>query len=112
MSSTSRINWIVNIAIPDSIIMKMMDRNLASALPMPKVWSLEAGITSLYTLRILSTIKDITTAFAVKETEILVRYIVIPKEVSSTPRVLFGRATSGAVWIEPIVANQVAESVN
>ena len=68
MVSTTRINWIVNIAIPDSIIINMMDQSLASAgPPLPKVRCPKVGLTSLYTLRILSTISPVTVAFTVKE---------------------------------------------
>ena len=60
-------HWMIeNIAIRDSIIMKMMDRSLP---PPPQSQSRfpEVGRTSKYTLTILSTIKPVTTTFTVKE---------------------------------------------
>jgi len=79
MLSTTRINWIANIAIPDSIMMKIMDRTLASVLPMLRVRSPKVGTSSRDNLRILSTIKPVTTAFTVKEMARLVIVAILPQ---------------------------------
>ena len=51
-----------NNAIPDSIIMNMIRRNLAPPLE-PKVCSIEVGLTPAVALRILNTIMPVTRAF-------------------------------------------------
>ena len=60
ITSTTRTTWMANNAIPDSIIMKMMCRN---SLPLvePKVCSIDVGLITLVTLRILNTIMPVTT---------------------------------------------------
>ena len=59
--NTKRISWMANNAIPDSIIMNMMCRNLLPSVE-PKVCSTEVGLTPV-ALRILNTIMPVIKAF-------------------------------------------------
>ena len=60
-ADTIRTSWMANNAIPDSIIMNMMCRNLLPSVE-PKVRSIEVGLTPV-TLRILNTIMPVIRAF-------------------------------------------------
>ena len=78
MTSTTRTSWVANNAIPDSITMNMTCWNFV--LPVePKVRSIEVGLTSQYTLRILNTIKPVTRVFTVMDAAKLVRTIGKPQ---------------------------------
>ena len=60
-ANTNRTSWMVNNAIPDSIIMNMICRNLLPSVE-PKVSSTEVGLTPV-ALRILNTIMAVIRAF-------------------------------------------------
>ena len=60
-ANTNRTSWMVNNAIPDSIIMNMICRNLLPLVE-PKVCSAEVGITPV-ALTILNTIMPVIRAF-------------------------------------------------
>ena len=60
-SNTKRPSWMANKAIPDSIIMNMICRNLLPLVE-PKVCSTEVGITPV-ALTILNTIMPVIRAF-------------------------------------------------
>ena len=64
--STTRTSWMANNAIPDSIIMKMICRNLLSLLE-PKFRSNEIGLTPV-ALRILNTIMPVARVFTAMDT--------------------------------------------
>jgi hypothetical protein len=64
-ASTNRTSWTANNAIPDSIIMNMICRNLLPSAE-PKVCSTEVGL-NLMTLRILNTIMPVTRVFTVMD---------------------------------------------
>ena len=59
--NTTRTTWMANNAIPDSIIMNMICRNLFPPVD-PKVRSIEVGLTPVV-LRILNTIMPVTRVF-------------------------------------------------
>ena len=59
--NTIRTSWMANNAIPDSIIMNMIFRNLLPLVE-PKVCSTEVGLTPV-ALRILNTIMPVIRAF-------------------------------------------------
>lgn len=62
--TATRANWMVNNAMPDSIMMNMIDQSFVPPV-MPKEFSSEVviNLTSWNTLKILNTIKHITRAF-------------------------------------------------
>ena len=62
LESTTRTSWIANNAIPDSIITKMICRNLLPPVE-PKVRSTLRPLISKNTLRILNTIKPVIRVF-------------------------------------------------
>ena len=64
-ASTTRTSWMANNAIPDSITMNMICRNLLLVVE-PKVRSTEVGIIPV-ALRILNTIMPVTTEFTVMD---------------------------------------------
>jgi hypothetical protein len=64
MVTTSRANWIENNAMPDSIIMNMMDRSCVPLATFNCTW-FEVALTSQNTSNILNTIKLVTRAFTV-----------------------------------------------
>ena len=85
MKTIIPINWIVNIAMPDSIIMNMMDRIFVLAPPKPKVRFSQVRPASLYTLRILNTIRPVIAAFTIMEMPRLVGPRIVPKAVYRRP---------------------------
>ena len=74
LESKTRSSWIANNAIPDSIIMNMACRSLVP----PVDPNLDVALTSKNTLRILNTIKPVTSAFTVKDATKPVRFNVFP----------------------------------
>ena len=64
VATTSRVNWIENNAIPDSISMMITDINVV----FPSVRSSEVvALTSRNTLKILNTINPVTRAFTIMD---------------------------------------------
>ena len=80
---TTRTSWMANNAIPDSIIMNMICRSLGPPVELnePNVRSTEVGLTSNLknTLRILNTIKPVTSAFTTMDAAKPVRVSVNPQ---------------------------------
>ena len=64
--NTKRTSWMANNAIPDSIIINMICRNLLPSAE-PKVRSTKVGLTPV-ALRILNTIMPVTKAFTAMDT--------------------------------------------
>jgi hypothetical protein len=89
-----------NNAISDSIITNMTRRSLVPPV-VPKVRSTEvvAALTSENTLRILNTIKPVTSVFTAMDRAKLVRVVGFPQEVSKN---------WSANIVAPFVASQVA----
>ena len=92
--------------MPDSVIIKIMDRSLSLAPPTPKFRSSEVGQTFQYSLEILSTIKLVTTAFTTKEIPRLVGINIFPQLVK------YEKGSTDSMYAEPFVANQIAKTVN
>jgi len=67
--------------MPDSIRMNMIDRSFLPPGVAPKVLSFEVGLTSRYTVKILSTIKPVTKALTIKDRVRPVNNIVLPQLV-------------------------------
>ena len=67
LTTTRRTSWIENNIIPDSISMNIVGRSLLRPVA-PKIRSSGVGLTSWNTLKILNTIKLVTTAFTTMET--------------------------------------------
>ena len=101
---TMQTSWIANKAIPDSIIMNMICRSVVPPVEVelnePNVRSTEVGLITMNTLRILSTIKPVTRAFAARDAAKPVRTNVLPQGVIEDWPCIIARA--------PFVASQVA----